>query len=130
MWRWLVFMGSVISYANKWGECFNYFEEGGVSPRIGPLTAFLAFFGLPQNCHSTCGCAIQQLMYCREPVTRLKVHWESDRLPSQAWLALTSLCPVLSCCYILLMVVPYPLPSCLTSIMPNNFFIGFIINNH
>ena len=53
--EWLVFMGWVISLANKWEDYSNYLgEEAGIS-RNWATAHFLAFYGRPWNCHGAGG---------------------------------------------------------------------------
>ena len=58
---WLVFMGQVISYVNRWEDYFNYLGGGGEISRNWATAHFLAFYGQPWNlswhlrvCHSAC----------------------------------------------------------------------------
>ena len=50
---WLVFMGWVISKANKWETYSNYLDEGWRSPEVGPQPTFCLLI-VPWNC----GCVI------------------------------------------------------------------------
>ena len=54
-----VFIGWVISQANKWEDYYNYFGEGEGISRNWVTTQFLTFYGQPQNCHGAGGCVIQ-----------------------------------------------------------------------
>ena len=51
---WLVFMGWVVLYTNKWEGYSKYFGD----PEEISTARFLTFYGLPLDWHGTCGCVI------------------------------------------------------------------------
>lgn len=66
------------------------------------------------------GVSFSMVIYYSEPIMRLKFYCKLNLLPSWAKLVLTSLCPILYCCVVLLKVVLCLLPSCLAAPNVNN----------
>lgn len=50
------------------------------------------------------------LMYYSEYITKPKIYWKSELLPSWTWLVLPSFFLILKDCVILVKIVPSPLP--------------------
>ena len=53
-----IFIGWVISYANKRGDYSNYLGEGVRVPGFGPSCPLLGLLTVLWNCHGTSGCVI------------------------------------------------------------------------
>ena len=108
---WLIFMGWVISQANKWQDYPNYFEQGAViSKNLATFWLFMVGLGTVMV---PVGVSFSMLVYCNAHIMRLKVHRKSNLLPSCTQQVLTSLCCVLNSYVFLLMDVPCPLALCL-----------------
>lgn len=80
---WLVFMGQVISYANKWEDYFNYLGRRERFPGIRPLPTFLAFCGQPWNLSvAPMSVSFSMLICYNKRTMKLKVCWNLNLLPS------------------------------------------------